>query len=244
MELTDLQKRLNDLDGRCQKSGSPTSSVFLTPAEVAENRKYYPDAVFSGGYDDAERQIAIFLPEWMDKEDVDIAEYISCIEVQSYFGTPGHRDYLGAILGLGLSRDRIGDIIIDNDSAYVFCLNSVAGMILSDLNKAGNITVKTKEVSVYYVPEFRIRTRKVCFTVKSMRLDAVVSDMFGISRTKAAVAIREGYISLNYSNNVQCDTDVAEKDVISFRGKGKGKIAEVGGKSKKDRIFVTAEVYI
>lgn len=243
MEYTDIQKRLNDLRSRCERTGTYAAGSFMTPAEVLENSRYYPEAVFSGGYDGAERRIAVFVPEWTEREDLDISEYISCLKVDSYYGTPAHRDYMGAILGMGISRDRIGDIVVCGDSAYVFCLKSVEKTILSDLDKAGRITVRVSKIEHRDIPQFERQTRSLSFTVRSLRLDAVCSDMFRISRTKAAEAVKAGLVSLNYSLCEKCDAEVHENDIISFRGKGKGVISEIGGKSRSDRIFVTAEIY-
>ena len=80
--------------------------------------------------------------------------------------------------------------------------------------------------------------------MKSLRLDAVAGAMFGLSRTAAAEQIRLGLVSLNYLPCERTDAPVKEGDVISLRGRGKGCLAEVGGRSKKDRLFVTAQVYL
>lgn len=92
------------------------------------------------------------------------------------------------------------------------------------------------------VPERRVKN--ISFTVKSLRLDAVTGDMFGISRTTAAELIRIGAVSLNYSICEKPDAPVREGNILSVRGKGKGRISEIGGRSKKDRLFVSAEIYL
>lgn len=244
MQLTDLQKRLSDIQSRSERTGKALPSLFLTPAEVLENRDYYPSAVFTGGYEEAERRIAVFLPEWMEEEDLDASEFISCVRIKSFFGVPNHRDYLGSILALGISRDRIGDIIPDGEFAYVFCLPSVVETIVSELDRAGRVTVKAEEVPLSSLPAYKKQVKKITFTVKSLRLDAVAADMFCISRTTAAEAIKEGLVSLNYRVCEKCNAEVKENDVISIRGRGKGRVAETGGKSRRDRLFVTAEIYV
>ena len=160
------------------------------------------------------------------------------------FGSPGHRDYLGAILGLGIERDRIGDILLFDDYAYVLCLSTVASAITQNLDKVGRTSVKAEMIALSNVPVPERRVKNISFTVKSLRLDAVTGDMFGISRTTAAELIRIGAVSLNYSVCEKPDAPVREGDILSVRGKGKGRISEIGGRSKKDRLFVSAEIYL
>ena len=242
MEKIELKKRLADLRSVCERFGRVTSGSFLTPAELYENASC--GAVFYGGYEDAERKIAVFLPEWMDAQDFDVSSCMSCLEVQSYFGVPTHRDYLGAILGLGISRDRIGDILVSGDRAYVICMRSVGTAIVSDLDKVGRVSVRVREIPFAELPAPERKTKTISFTVKSPRLDAVASDIFGISRTDAAQAIKQGLVTLNYYVTLKSDASVKENDIISLRGKGKAVVSEIGGRSRRDRIFITAEIYV
>ena len=85
--------------------------------------------------------------------------------------------------------------------------------------------------------------KETTFSVKSLRIDAVAAGMFNISRTSAAEAIGAGLVSLNYGECLKSDAPVKEGDIISLRGKGKGTLLVIGGKSRKDRIFVTCGVY-
>lgn len=249
MEQSDFIKRIRDLSERCGRKGCITNTCFLTPAECYELEKLHlpADEVtvhLSGGTEGCERQAAFFLPYYIEESTFDAGEFIKAVRIRSYFGEPGHRDYLGAILALGIERDRIGDILICGDTAYVFCLASVLPVLLSELDKVGRCGVKTAEIPLTDVPLPEKKVKKLSFTVKSLRLDAVTGDMFGVSRTSAAEAIRLGLITLNYSVCEKTDAAVCEGDVISFRGKGKGKVSAVGGKSKKDRLFIEAEIFI
>ena len=88
------------------------------------------------------------------------------------------------------------------------------------------------------------RVKALSFTVKSLRLDAVAASLFGLSRTAAAEQIRMGLVSLNYDLCDRTDAPVEPGDVISLRGRGKGQVKALGGRSKKDRLFVEAEVYL
>ena len=108
MEKTELLKRASDLALRAKKQSTVTSTHFLTPAEKYElqHTSFLPDGVeqlFSGGCENAERTVCLFYPDWM--EEPDITEFLSAVRFKSYFGAPGHRDYLGAILGSGVNRE-------------------------------------------------------------------------------------------------------------------------------------------
>lgn len=248
-ENDDFKKRINDLAERCGRNAAVTSTVFLTPAEQYElGTMAFPGmeirTVLYGGIEDAERKIAIFLPYYEDEETFSCSDYIRVLKVVSGFGEPSHKDYLGAVLGLGIERDRIGDIIITGSTAYVFCVPSVASLILNELEKVGRCGVKVEETSPETVPRQEKTAKKMTFTVKSLRLDAVAGNLFGISRTQAAELIRLGAVNLNYKLCEKADAPVEEGAVISVRGKGKGRITEIGGKSRKDRLFVSAEKYL
>lgn len=245
----DFKKRILDLAARCDRTSCITYSVFLTPAEQAELQKMaFPGSdvktVLHGGMEQAERKIAFFLPYYEDEAAFDPSEYIRVLRIRSYFGEPAHKDYLGAILGLGIERDRVGDILVSGDTAYLFCMPSVASLILSELEKVGRCGVKVAETAPGEVPVPKREVKLLSFTVKSLRLDAVTGNLFGMSRTQAAELIRLGAVSLNYSICEKTDASVEEGAVISVRGKGKGRIAEIGGKSRKDRLFITAEKYL
>ena len=138
---SELLRRLSDLAARCEKTSSVTNSSFLTPAECLDAEKLpLPDGVrlmLHGGFPESERKIAFFLPYYLDEENFDSGEIIKAVRIQSYFGEPGHRDYLGAVLGLGIERSRIGDILVDGSTAILFCMASVSSLIMQELDKVG-----------------------------------------------------------------------------------------------------------
>ncbi len=242
------RRRIEDLLDRCEHRGIMTSTGFLTPAQAYSLEEFIrsrPEVrcLLSGGITGCERQAAFFLPWYLQEEDFRIEEQIKAVKLQSYFGTPSHRDYMGAVLGLGIRREWLGDILVEGDCAYLFCLPSVLPAIL-ELTQVGKVAVKAAELPLDAVPHPEKKVREIRFTVKSLRLDAVTGDLFGISRTKAAEAIRLGLVSLNYELCQKPDAEVKEGDVLSLKGKGKGKILALGGKSKKDRLFLQAERYL
>lgn len=246
MENNELIKRAEDLAARCRRSGRLTQTNFLTPAErfQIESREKSLDCtvVFSGGQEGCERTVAFFLPDWMEQESLDISEYIKAIRVTAYFGTPGHRDYMGAVLGMGVGREWVGDIRVVGDEAYIFCLPGVERHLVT-IDKVGRCGVKAASVELSEIPEPVRRVKNVSFSVMSMRLDAIVGGMFDLSRTEAAKQISCGNVTVNYSETEKTDLAVKPGDVISLRGSGKGTVTDTGGTSRKGRLFVYAEIY-
>ena len=246
MENNELLKRARDLAERCERSGTVCVSGFLSPAEHHELQTrlgYIPcGLVFHGGGEACERAAAFFLPDYMTEELLDVSEYICAMKLKAYFGQPGHRDYMGALLGMGIGREWLGDIQVEGDTAYVFCMKSVLRHLLS-IEKAGRYTVKASQVPLEEVPARKVETESVSFSVMSPRLDAVAAGLFHLSRTEAAKQIAAGNVSLNYAQCLKADCVVKEGDVLSLKGKGKGSISGMGGTSRKGRLFVYGEIY-
>ena len=246
MENNELLKRARDLAERCERSGVVCATGFLSPAEQYEIQSklgFIPcGLVFHGGGENCERAAAFFLPDYMTEDMLDVSEYICAMKLKAYFGQPGHRDYMGALLGMGIGREWLGDIQVEGDTAYVFCMKSVLRHLLS-IEKAGRYTVKASQVPLEEVPRRSIETESISFSVMSPRLDAVAAGLFHLSRTEAAKQIAAGNVSLNYSQCLKADCVVKEGDILSLKGKGKGSISSMGGTSRKGRLFVYGEIY-
>lgn len=248
MENSELLKRAEDLRARCERKCVVTNTNFLTPAERVEVKKWADftrdcKIVFSGGHPDCERTMAFFLPEYMEPEDLDLSEYICAVELTAHFGEPGHRDYMGAILGMGIGREWLGDIAVDGTKATMFCAHSLKTHLLG-IEKVGRVGVTTRELPLDAVVLPAKKTKKVSFSVMSMRLDAVAAGMFNLSRTEAARQIAAGNVSLNYIQTERTDAAIKEGDILSVKGCGKGTILGTGGTSRKGRLFVNAEIFI
>lgn len=246
MENSELLKRARDLAERCERSGTVCVSGFLSPAEQHELQTrlgYIPcGLVFHGGGENCERAAAFFLPDYMTEEMLDVSEYLCAMKLKAYFGQPGHRDYMGALLGMGIGREWLGDIQVEGDTAYVFCMKSVLRHLLS-IEKAGRYTVKASQVPLEEVPARKVETESLSFSVMSPRLDAVAAGLFHLSRTEAAKQIAAGNVSLNYAQCLKADCIVKEGDILSLKGKGKGSISGMGGTSRKGRLFVYGDIY-
>ena len=227
-----------------------TAFLDMRQAVLAENLAKDLKARFClfGGYGDAERRIMAFLPDYMDEDDLAEGEGcpLSLLKVSSPKGSRAltHRDYLGSILGLGIKREVVGDIVVRPDGADIVILREMEDFLLSEYTKAGrnNLSVKTAALSALDPGE--IHTEELHDTVASLRLDNVVGSAFRLSRGRAQEAIRQGIV---YRNSMQClkpDAEVREGDRIVLRGKGKAVLKTVGGMSRKDRINITITRYM
>ena len=244
----DLLRRALDLSRRAEKYAACTNSGFLTPAEQQEMKQLCArerdmTMVFHGGAADCERRVAFFLPSWQEPEDLEPSTAIAALRITAAFGNPGHRDFLGAILGLGIKREALGDIRITDEHSYLFCLENIADYLSQNLEKVGRWGVKVAKIPLSEVPPPVREYKSVTFTVQSPRLDAVCGGMFGLSRTTAHAQILQGNVSVNYVPCLKPDALLHTGDVVSLRGSGKGTLLEPGGTSRKGRQFIRAEIW-
>ena len=249
MEYDELLRRAEDLCTRCERTCTVTATPYLTPAEQVILQNWSRgrtdcQILFHGGHPDCERKVAFFLPYYLDADQFQADEYFIALRAVAGFGTPSHRDYMGAILGLGIRRDFLGDIWVQENTATIFCLPSVADHIKLSLDKVGRYGVKITELSLAQVEAPIRKTKQVSFTVQSLRLDAITAGLFHVSRTIAVEQIRAGLVTLNYLPCLRPDAPIKEGDTLSLRGHGKGIVLEIGGQSRKGRLFIQGELYI
>lgn len=240
-----LIARMEDIAVKAAKVGC-TASKFLTPTEargVAEHFKYERIALsFDGGFYGAERVRAVFLnPDWGEYKQADLFTALK-IEHRKQDAL-GHRDILGALMALGIERDIIGDIIAADNVAALVCLPEMSGYIAENLIKAGRVGVAVSEIGLAELParqeELSIKTD----TVSSLRLDAVLCAAFGLSRSMATELIEAGRVSIDHALCEQPAKELSEGALLSVRGLGRAKLIEIGGVSKKERIFVRVGLY-
>ncbi len=248
------------LDKKRQSSENSmiTHTNFLSLDEISivktTDREYneYTNTFYYGGYDDSERQIAIFVPKFYEFDH--ISDFLKCNEEDNplcivrlkkdKFTTLSHRDYLGAIMGLGLKREMVGDIKVTDEGADVFCLKSSAEYICENLKKSGrgSVTGEILSVEAFNSAEDKY---EMCFTtVSSLRLDGVIAAFFNLSRSTAAETVNKGLVYVNSSQCLKGDFTLKEGDKIVLRGKGKTILSEIKGTSKKGKLKIEYKKYI
>lgn len=230
----------------------PTHTGFLSPqeraaAEALLNAAGHPRHLFFGGFEGAERTICVFLPDWQEPEDYLAGEDCPIRALRAGFpGESGltHRDFLGSILGLGLDREKVGDLLVGTGQCDLLILAEIEDFLLLHLEQAGRIRLKIAPVGLDQLQPPPVQVKQIRDTVSSLRLDAVAASGFSLSRGKAADLIASGRFQLNHRECVKPDRAVGEGDVITCRGLGKCVVKEVGGPSKKGRIMLVLERYV
>lgn len=199
-------------------------------------------SIFYGGYPDAERVILLNLPDYAYLEDENPLTVIRAAKAEGSRELT-HRDYLGSLVGLGIKRELLGDILVREDGADIIVMEDIVEFILMNYYKAGktNLSLSQHDINDLIVPEQK--TSIITDTVASLRLDSVVASAFGLSRGKASEAITRGIVFVNHIETTKPDFQVGEGDKITLRGKGKACLLEIGGKSRKDRQYITIERY-
>ena len=228
----------------------PAATDFLSPQQQAQALDLLRlagvserDYVLCGGYEGAERQIILFLPDWLEAEDAESP--IRCLRAAFQKDEkPTHRDFLGSLMGLGLVREKIGDILVGPDSADLLVLDSVAEFLLQSWTSAGRTKLRVSAIEPDHLHIPAIQKKEVRDTVSSLRLDAVASSGFRLARGKAAALIESGKVQLNWRECVKPDRLLEAGDVVSARGYGKFELAEVGGLTRKGRVSIVLRVYV
>lgn len=245
-----LARALDQMDRAANRS-IPCATQFLSPAQRAALEPVlaasgHPKHLFHGGFSGAERTICIFLPDWQEAEDWAADEELAAIEA-AYPPTGAdltHRDLLGGLMGVGLAREKVGDILVNDASAQIVCLKEAAPIILSQFDQAGRYRLKLKEISLADLTPAPAEVKLIHDTVAALRLDAVLASGFSLARGKAADAVTGGRVSVNHRECLKPDKTVEEGDVLTCRGLGKCVVKTVGGQSRKGRIIIEIERYL
>ena len=248
-----LLARVLDKLELARSRGVPACTPFLSPGEQASvtdllNARGNPRHLFWGGYPGSERNICFFPADWQEEDGVLSDPEGPLTALQASF--PGgasltHRDILGSLMGLGVTREVLGDILLPRPGlCQTVVLREAAPILLSQWEGAGRYKVSLSEIPLQQLTPKPAQVKTIRDTVATPRLDAVVASGFSLSRGKAAALIASGKVSLNHRECLKADRQVAEGDVLTCRGLGKCVIKEVPGQSKKGRTMLVIERYV
>lgn len=238
----------------CKTRNKILNTEFLTPyqREIIQselNRIKFKNYIFFGGYEEAEGKALIVYPEKLEIEIVkkSFPNIIKAIKIKlpkEVEGKYNHRDYLGALMKTGLNRNRIGDIIVHDDGAYIFVLDENAKYIENSLeeftrfSKAEIKTINYEEVELK-PQEFEEKD----ITISSMRIDNVISELVKISRSKTEELLSNEKIFVNSKLETKGSKLIKENDILAIRGNGKYIISEILGSNKKGKMIVSVKKY-
>ena len=245
-----LLKRMLDLSYRAQKTYSITYTDFVDPFLLGKIKSHRLELLgFNlltyGGIAQSERQIIAFSHDEITIQEEDFPIGILKVSVCTGIGKPlSHRDYLGAVMGLGIEREKIGDLLIQEDKAFIVVHKEILEYILFSLDsisRYGKITCQ--EVSPEDIPSFEQEYKIFNATVSSARADAIIAAGFKLSRTGVAKLIASQRALCN-GVIVSQASPIGEGDICTLRGVGKIKIKEIGSLTKKGRLRVEIYRYI
>lgn len=246
-----FRKRLLDLAGLAYHRGINTFSDFLNLNEqniLLNLKNELPKIKYfaNGGFSEAERKILCFCGnESIDTEEA-IDYPITCIKVvpvnEKFSDSLSHRDFLGAVLNLGLERSKIGDIIIEDNKGYIFAHSGISDYILDQLIKVKHTTVSCSLIDRRDF-DYKPKLKEIVGTVASVRLDSILSVAFKSSRSSLTGLIEGGKVYVGGKVVLSNSYVLKENDIVSVRGYGKFIFAGTSYQTKKGRYSVKILLY-
>ena len=236
---------MSELEERSYSRSVYLYSPFLSPTLQSLSKERFPYLRFEGGVEFAERKIAVFGDEERlgYTEQPPIRRLFVRTEGVRFSSGLSHRDYLGAILNLGIEREKIGDIFVNAEGAYIVADDKVAELIKAELGRVGSSSVKVEEVET--IPDdFRPKTEKKKISANSCRLDAHLCRAYDLSRETGANLCEKGFVSVNGKQIENGAKFLKDGDVVTVRGYGKFVLEGEDGKSKKGKTFFDLLDYI
>lgn len=245
-----LLKKINDKAYGAFYNGYPSHTEFLDLHEQGlfiSQLKDLPPVGYQlfGGYDESERKCIVFYPDGYEKENLHFPLKLISIQTSGGHFTENltHRDYLGALMHLGIERYKMGDILCNEHGAFVFCMENIADFIHEQLFmvKKTSVSITITDYSDFVNTEQRYEIIKG--TVSSIRLDSIIKLGFSLSRGNALELIKAGKAFVNSRLSEKGSMVISEGSVISLRGFGKLKLKTIGDLTKKGRTYVVIDKY-
>ena len=238
--------RCEDFEQSVLKYKSVRFSHFVSPHELAVFKSKYrlsPDVNYMayGGNDDCERVVLGFFPDFLEPN---VAEFpIKPLLISNISGC-SHRDILGAVLGLGIKREMVGDIYLDGDVAVAMCESTTADYVLYNLKTVGRKKVQVEECPKDFAISLKHEFKIVNVIVSSQRLDAIISAVVPMSRSDASKHILNDNVNVNFLVSNNPDKRISDGDIISVRHHGRFVMEGISGETRKGRIVLKIKKYI
>ncbi|MGI6079830.1 MAG: YlmH/Sll1252 family protein [Candidatus Avilachnospira sp.] len=246
-----LEGRLRELSRISYERDIPRHTDFLSLSEQSvfydmDRRDIASNSVLEGGYEEAERRIVFFLPEYADAAS-EAEDAISLIKVEplnlKFSDVLTHRDFLGALMNLGIDRSKTGDIITAKDKTYIFCLREVEELICSELLRVKHTSVRAEAVALSEC-DIRPELKDMSVNVASERADAVIAAVFKLSRNVSQTLIASESVFSDGRVLRQPSASLKEGARVSVRGHGKFIFGGISGNTKKGRLYVDIRRYV
>jgi len=241
-----LKKRFSELSARASSNYYYTYSEFLTLAEqdLLIRTPLESSYTLIGGYDAAERKLVQFGDESLCgyTEDAPACWICASPAAPKFADKLTHRDFLGSLMGLGIRREVLGDIIIDDNSAYIYCLTSIADYIISEFTQAKHTKIK---VSFVTAPPDKAASlpEKSRIVISSERLDAVIAAVYRISRSESQQLFVKEHVFVNSRLITSTSYSPDMGSVISVRGHGRFIYEGIERETKKGRLSASVRIF-
>lgn len=235
----------------CKKNYEPTFTDFLPILKILEfnsilSTQYIEQNILIwGGFENCERAIIGFFPEYILPQQQDFP--ISFLQItynEKYSKTLSHREFLGSILGLGIDRAKVGDILIENNNAICFLYKDIINYVATNLERVSSTKVKTKILTQQQCNITPPKLEEKSIIISSLRLDAVLSGAFNIARGKISDYIKAEKAFVNFVIQTNGAKTVKPNDIITLRGVGRIKVLDIVGTTKKDRTILNIAKYV
>lgn len=240
-----LFARLYDRLTGAERRNIPGVTCFLSPREQVLTKKLLPgmELRFFGGAAQAERAMCCWLPDYLDDSFFFQPDGpVAAIRAEFFEkDTLTHRDFLGGLMGIGIKRETVGDIYVGAGTCDLLVTREILPYVLDNLLSAGRTRLHLRELPLEELHPPEVTVKELRDTVSSLRLDSIVGSGFGMARGKTSALIESGRVCLNDLPCLKGDKLLREGDRISARGFGKLILAEIGGKTKKDRISIVIQ---
>ena len=244
-----LRKRLAELADKAYTQSVYTYTHFLNEYEQSiykemQKELSFTDSHLEGGHEYFTRAVAVFGSEDMFGYQGEIP--LACARISPVFDryaeNLSHRDYLGAMMHLGIERHQLGDILIDGKEAYVFCFSHIGHLLEEELTRVRHTQVRT-EITRWEESGYQQKFLKKEGFAASTRLDAIVSLAFGLSRKASGQLLKKQKIFVNGKLFLSGDGRLETGDVISVRGYGKFLLEGLGKQSRKGRQLIVLKIF-
>ncbi len=239
-----LSAHIADLQKQSIRSGVPRFSAFLNEREARiADYSVKGEICLYGGYEGASRCVCGFVKDTYAEELSPAECFPVCAVTFTYRKQDAltHRDLLGALVGLGINRELIGDILTAEGYSVVFVHENAEELVLH-MSKAGKVGITAEKGITRPIPQQQYAV--IDTTVSSLRLDCIVSAATNISRERSASLIRSGQVNADFSPCLSISTELKENTVISIRGSGRYRLAEICGSTRKGRVRIKIYKYI
>lgn len=250
-----LISKITDKIKVCETKNKIQTTDFLDQMEqkIVENflkSQKITNYFYTGGFEESERKILLIYPEKLSSiiNNINLNEYINAIKItlpNELQGEYSHRNYLGGLMKLGIAREKVGDILVDDNGADILIMPEMERFLLSNIPSLTRFSKsKIEKINLENLRKLEIKKEIIKITVSSMRLDNIVAELAKCSRGKANEILEQERVLVNYEIIQKSSKEIKEQDTITIRGKGRFVINSIVGNTRKGRIFVEVEKFV